>query len=106
MSLIIIMENIENGNLKWTDNVVTSANASGMGGSQIFLKTGEVMTVEDLIKAICVASANDAVVAMAEKIAGTESSFVKLMNDKAKSLGANNTVFKNSSQFFLDSIES
>ena len=96
MSLILIMENIENGNLKWTDNVVTSENAAGMGGSQIFLKTGEVMKVEDLIKAICVASANDAVVAMAEKIAGTEDAFVKLMNDKARELGAKNTSFKNS----------
>lgn len=96
MSLILIMENIESGNLKWDDTVVASENASSMGGSQIFLKTGEVMKVEDLIKAICVASANDAVVAMAEKIAGTEDAFVKLMNDKARSLGAKNTNFKNS----------
>lgn len=96
MSLILIMENIESGNIKWDDTVVASANASSMGGSQIFLKTGEVMKVEDLIKAICVASANDAVVAMAEKIAGTEEEFVKLMNDKARSLGAKNTNFKNS----------
>lgn len=96
MSLILIMENIESGNIKWDDTVVASANASSMGGSQIFLKTGEIMKVEDLIKAICVASANDAVVAMAEKIAGTEEAFVKLMNDKARSLGAKNTNFKNS----------
>ena len=96
MSLILIMENIESGNIKWDDTVVTSEHASSMGGSQIFLKTGEVMKVEDLIKAICVASANDAVVAMAEKIAGTEESFVKFMNDKARELGAKNTNFKNS----------
>lgn len=96
MSLILIMENIESGNLNWDDTVVASQNASSMGGSQIFLKTGEVMKVEDLIKAICVASANDAVVAMAEKIAGTEDAFVKLMNDKARELGAKNTNFKNS----------
>lgn len=96
MSLILIMENIESGNIKWDDTVVASSNASSMGGSQIFLKTGEVMKVEDLVKAICVASANDAVVAMAEKIAGTEEAFVKLMNDKARSLGTKNTNFKNS----------
>ncbi len=96
MSLILIMENIESGNIKWDDTVVASSNASSMGGSQIFLKTGEVMKVEDLVKAICVASANDAVVAMAEKIAGTEEAFVKLMNDKARSLDAKNTNFKNS----------
>ncbi len=96
MSLILIMENIESGNIKWEDTVVASENASAMGGSQIFLKTGEVMKVEDLVKAICVASANDAVVAMAEKIAGTEEGFVKLMNDKARELGARNTNFKNS----------
>lgn len=96
MSLILIMENIESGKLKWNDIVVTSNYASSMGGSQVFLKPNEIMSVEDLIKAICVASANDATVAMAEKIAGTEKAFVKLMNDKAKELGAVNTNFVNS----------
>ena len=96
MSLILIMENIENGNLKWNDIVVVSKNASAMGGSQIFLETNELITVEDLIKGISIASGNDATVAMAEKIAGTEASFVKLMNDKAKSLGLKNTNFVNS----------
>lgn len=96
MSLILIMENIESGKLKWNDIVVTSNYASSMGGSQIFLKPNEIMSVEDLVKAICVASANDATVAMAEKIAGTEKAFVKLMNDKAKELGAVNTNFVNS----------
>lgn len=96
MSLILIMENVENGKLKWNDIVVTSNYASSMGGSQVFLKPNEIMSVEDLIKAICVASANDATVAMAEKIAGTEKAFVKLMNDKAKELGAVNTNFVNS----------
>ena len=86
MSLIIIMENIENGNLKWNDIVVVSKNAASMGGSQIFLEANEMMTVEDLGKGICVASGNDATVALAEKIAGTEASFVKLMNDKARKL--------------------
>ena len=96
MSLTLIMENIESGKLKWNDIVVTSNYASSMGGSQVFLKPNEIMSVEDLVKAICVASANDATVAMAEKIAGTEKAFVKLMNDKAKELGAVNTNFVNS----------
>ena len=95
MSLILIMENIENGNLKWNDIVVVSKNAASMGGSQIFLETNEMMSVEDLVKGICVASGNDATVAMAEKIAGTEKAFVKLMNDKASSLGLKNTHFVN-----------
>ena len=95
MSLILIMENIENGNLKWNDIVVVSKNASSMGGSQIFLENNEMMTVEDLVKGICIASGNDATVALAEKIAGTEKAFVKLMNDKVKSLGLKNTNFVN-----------
>ena len=96
MSLIIIMENIENGNLGWNDIVVVSKNAASMGGSQIFLEVNEMMSVEDLVKGICVASGNDATVALAEKIAGTESSFVNLMNDKVKELGLKNTNFVNS----------
>ncbi len=96
MSLILIMENIENGNLKWNDMVVVSKNAASMGGSQIFLEQNEIMSVEDLVKGICVASGNDATVALAEKIAGTEKAFVKLMNDKAKMLGLRNTNFVNS----------
>ena len=96
MSLIIIMENIENGNLKWDEMVTVSENASSMGGSQIFLETGEQMSVRDLVKGICIASGNDATYALAERIAGTEEMFVKLMNDKAKELGLKNTNFKNS----------
>ena len=96
MSLILIMDNIEKGNLKWNDMVVVSKNAASMGGSQIFLEANEVMSVEDLIKGICVASGNDATVALAERIAGTEGAFVKLMNEKAKSLGLKNTNFVNS----------
>lgn len=95
MSLILIMENIERGNLKWNDIVVVSKNASSMGGSQIFLETNEMMTVEDLVKGICIASGNDATVALAEKIAGTEAAFVKLMNEKTHSLGLKNTNFVN-----------
>ena len=93
---IIILENIENGNLSWDEIVTASSNASGMGGSQIYLQTGEKMTVRDLLKGITMASANDATVAMAERISGTEMQFVKLMNEKVKSLGLKNTIFKNS----------
>ena len=96
MSLIIIMENIEKGNLKWDEMITISENASSMGGSQIFLETGEQMSVRDLVKGICIASGNDATYALAERISGTEEMFVKLMNDKAKELGLKNTKFKNS----------
>ena len=93
---IIILEQIESGKIKWTDEVTASSNASGMGGSQIYLTTGEVMTVEEMMKGISMASANDATVAMAEFIAGTEVDFVKMMNEKVKELGLKNTHFKNS----------
>ena len=92
---IIILENIESGNLKWDEVITASSNASGMGGSQIYLQTGEKMTVRDLMKGITMASANDATVALAERIAGTEDNFVKLMNEKVKKMGLKNTVFKN-----------
>lgn len=95
MTLLLIMENIENGNLKWDEMITTSEYASSMGGSQIFLETGEQMTVEDLVKGICIASGNDAAVAMAERIGGTEENFVKMMNDKAKALKLKNTNFIN-----------
>jgi D-alanyl-D-alanine carboxypeptidase (penicillin-binding protein 5/6) len=92
---IIILEEIENGNIKWSDMVKVSHNASSMGGSQIYLSEGEEMSVEDLMKGISVASGNDATVAMAEYISGTEEKFVKRMNDKVKELGLKNTNFKN-----------
>ena len=95
MSLILIMENIESGRLNWNDIVVVSKNAASMGGSQIFLEANEMMSVEDLIKGICIASGNDATMALAEKIAGTEAAFVKLMNNKVKELGLKNTNFVN-----------
>ena len=92
---IIILENIENGNLKWDEIVTTSANAANMGGTQIWLSAGEKISVEDLFKGISMASANDATVALAERIAGTEKAFVEMMNNKVKELGLKNTVFKN-----------
>lgn len=91
----IILENIENKKIKWTDIVNVSRNAADMGGSQIYLTSGEKMSVKDLFKGISMASANDATVAMAEYISGSEKSFVKLMNQKVKELGLKNTRFQN-----------
>ena len=96
MSLLLIMESIEKGIIKLDEMVTVSANASGMGGSQILLETNEQMSVDDLIKGITIASGNDAVVALAERIAGTEEQFVNMMNQKAKELNLNDTNFKNS----------
>ena len=95
MSMLLIMENIDKGVIKWEDKVTVSKHASSMGGSQILLETGEVMTVYDMFKGIAVASGNDAVVALGEYIAGSEEEFVKMMNDKVKELGLKDTVFKN-----------
>lgn len=95
MSMLLIMEKIESGALKYDDKVIISKNASGMGGSQVFLQEGEEYKVEALLKCIAVSSANDAVVAMAEKISGSVESFVNLMNEKAKELGLANTKFAN-----------
>ena len=92
---IIILENIEKGKIKWNDIVTVSKNASDMGGSQIYLENGEKMSVEDLMKGISVASGNDATVAMAEYISGSEENFVKEMNKKVKELGLKNTHFVN-----------
>ena len=95
MTLLLIMENLENGNIKLTDKVNISKNASNMGGTQIFVKEGTTLDLETLIKGIAIASANDASVAVAEYIGGSEENFVKMMNDKAQSLGCKNTSFKN-----------
>lgn len=92
---IIILEEIEKGSIKWDDVVTVSKNASDMGGSQIYLEEGEKISVEDLMKGISVASGNDATVAMAEYISGTEEKFVKRMNKKVKELGLKNTHFTN-----------
>lgn len=95
MSMLLIMESIDKGIIKWDDMITISANASSMGGSQILLETGEKMTVNDLFKGVAIASGNDAVVALAEAIAGTEEMFVKMMNDRTRELGLKNTNFKN-----------
>ncbi len=93
MTLILIFDAIENGTLKMTDSVTTSAYAKSMGGSQVFLEEGEVQNVETMIKCIVIASGNDASVAMAEHIAGSEQEFVRRMNERAAGLGMKDTNF-------------
>lgn len=95
MGLILIFEKIDAGKIKYTDKVVASSNAAGMGGSQIWLEIGEEMSVEELLKGIIMASANDGIVAMAEYVGGSEENFVKMMNEKAQELGLKNTHFVN-----------
>ena len=95
MSMLLVVESIENGIIGWDDIITVSANASGMGGSQILLETGEQMSVKDLFKGVAVMSGNDAVVALAEAVAGSQDEFVAMMNKRAKELGLTDTNFKN-----------
>jgi D-alanyl-D-alanine carboxypeptidase (penicillin-binding protein 5/6) len=95
MTMLLIMEALDQGKIKLEDKVSTSEYAASMGGSQIFLEAGEEMTVNEMLKGIAMASGNDASVAMAEKIGGSEQQFVQMMNERAKELGMNNTNFLN-----------
>ena len=95
MTLLLVMEAIEEGRLKYGDTVRASANACSMGGSQIYLKENEEMSVEDMLKSVVIASANDAAVALAEHIAGSEEEFVRRMNKRASELGMKSTRFEN-----------
>lgn len=95
MTLLLLMEQIDSGALSYENKITCSENASNMGGSQIWFKPGETLSVDECLKAICVVSANDVTMAVAEHIGGTETNFVKMMNDKAAELGMNNTCFKN-----------
>ncbi|MBQ8408844.1 MAG: D-alanyl-D-alanine carboxypeptidase [Clostridia bacterium] len=95
MTLLLVMEAIDEGRIKLTDTVTASERAASMGGSQIFLKVGEQMSVEDMVKSVVIASANDAACALAEFVSGSEEAFVKAMNDRAKELGMENTNFEN-----------
>lgn len=94
-SMLIVMEAIDNGNLKFEDKVTISEEAANMGGSQVFLQAGEVYTVHDLLKSVAIASGNDAVVALAEKVGGSVGGFVDMINKRLKELGATNTNFVN-----------
>ena len=95
MTMLLILEALDSGRIGWQDSVTTSEAAAAKGGSQIYLKVGESMTVTDLVKSIAVSSANDAACAMAEYIAGSEAAFVDKMNEKAAELGMNDTHFVN-----------
>lgn len=95
MTILLIMEAIDSGTLSLDDKIPCSENAASMGGSQIWLDVKEELTVNEMLKAICVVSANDCTVAMAEYLAGSEEAFVTKMNEKAKELGMNDTTFKN-----------
>lgn len=97
MSLLLIAEAVDSGKIKLTDEVAASSDAAAKGGSQIWLKEGETMTVDELLKAVAIASANDACCALGEYIAGSESAFVNMMNERAKELGMENTHFENCS---------
>ena len=95
MTLLLVMEALDAGKISLTDTVTTSAHAASMGGSDIWLKEGETMSVDDMLKATVVASANDAAVALAEYVAGSEEDFLRQMNEKAQELGMADTTFKN-----------
>lgn len=99
MGMYIVLDSIQKGNLKWNDMVTASEYASSMGGTQIFLEPNEQMSVEDLFKSVCINSANDAITALGEHIAGSTPAFVSLMNKTAKQLGMNNTNFVNPTGF-------
>ena len=95
MTILLIMEAIDSGKISYDTQIPCSENASSMGGSQIWLDTTETLSVNDMLKAICVVSANDCTVAMAEYLEGSQEAFVRKMNEKAKELGMNDTCFKN-----------
>ena len=95
MTLLLIMEAIDSGQLQWNDTVTASQAAAAKGGSQVFLKVGETMSVDEMVKSIAVSSANDCACAMAELLAGSESAFVDKMNQRAQELGMNDTHFVN-----------
>ena len=95
MTMLLIMEAIDSGKIRWEDTVTASETAAAKGGSQIYLKVGEAMSVSDMVKSIAVSSANDCACAMAEHIAGSESAFVDLMNNRAQELGMQDTHFVN-----------
>ncbi len=95
MTMLLVMQAIDDGRIRLDDTVTVSEKAASMGGSQVFLKVGEQMSVEDLLKSVVIASANDAAVALAEYVAGSEKAFVTQMNARAKELGMQNTTFEN-----------
>ncbi len=105
MTLLLVFEAIQGGSLKWDDILVVSENAASMGGSQVFLEPGEKMCVEDLVKSVIVASANDAAVTLAEHVAGSEEAFIEAMNKRASELGMENTKFENATGLDDDTVD-
>ncbi len=95
MSLYLVMEQLHAGIISWEDEIVASKHAASLGGAQVFIEENEVLTVEELIKSAAIASANDAITVLAEKVGGTEENFVAMMNKKAEELGCTNTNFVN-----------
>lgn len=104
MTLLLVMEAIDEGRLALTDTVTVSEYAASMGGSQVYLEAGEQMSVEDMIKSVVISSANDAAVALAETIAGSEEAFVRMMNERAVALGMEHTNFENVSGLDDDTV--
>ncbi|KAB3529306.1 D-alanyl-D-alanine carboxypeptidase family protein [Alkaliphilus serpentinus] len=102
MAILTLLDGIDAGDIKWSDKVQVSKNAASTGGSKLSLKYGETITVEDLVKGMLIASANDAAVALAEGYSGTMGSFAEKMNNKAKALGLKNSKFENSHGLFED----
>jgi len=96
MTILLVLEALDRGDIALSDKVSASKNAASMGGSQIWLEVGETMTVDEMLKAVTVASANDACTALAEYVGGSNEGFIKMMNERAKELGCNNTNFENS----------
>ena len=105
MTLLLVFEALQDGRLKWDDVLVVSENAASMGGSQVFLEPGEKMSVEDLIKSVVIASANDAAVTLAEHVAGSEEAFIEAMNKRAAELGMVNTKFENTTGLDDDTVD-
>jgi serine-type D-Ala-D-Ala carboxypeptidase (penicillin-binding protein 5/6) len=102
MTMLLIMEALDEGKLSYDEKVRASEYAASMGGSQIFLEAGEEMTVQELLKGIAIGSGNDASVAMAERIAGSEEAFIDMMNKKAEELGLKDTKFQNTTGLPVD----
>lgn len=95
MTLLLVMEALENGRITWDDTVIASEAAAGKGGSQVYLEVGEEMSMDEMLKSVVVSSANDCATALAEHIAGSEAAFVTMMNQRAQELGMNDTHFVN-----------
>lgn len=105
MTLLLFMEEVDSGNISLDDDITVSEYAASMGGSQVYLEAGESMSAEDMLKSVIISSANDAAVALAEKVAGSEEAFIGRMNERASELGMNNTHFENATGLDDDTVK-